>query len=75
MFSLQSILQLLREGCFQGVVVELGLVTIYTYHISTIFHTHAYLDLIVWLNSLWIHCLTLQYMNCKYALFMFSPLL
>jgi hypothetical protein len=47
MFSLQSILQLSREGCFQGVVVELGLATIYTYHISTIFNTHAHLDLIV----------------------------
>jgi hypothetical protein len=36
--------------------------------ISTIFHTHAHLDLIVWLNSLWIQGLTLQYMYCKYAL-------
>ena len=33
-----------------------------------IHHTHAHLDLIVWLNSLWIRCLTLQYMYCKYAL-------
>jgi hypothetical protein len=38
---------LTREVCFQGAVVELGLATIYTYHISTIFHTHAHLDLIV----------------------------
>jgi hypothetical protein len=47
MFSLQSILQLSREGCFQGAVVELGLAIIYTYHISTIFHIHAHLDLTV----------------------------
>jgi hypothetical protein len=33
-----------REVCYQGAV---GLATIYTYHISTIFHTHAHLDLIV----------------------------
>jgi hypothetical protein len=31
-------------------------------------HTYAHLDLIVWLNSLWIRGLTLQYMFCKYAL-------
>jgi hypothetical protein len=36
-----------REVCFKGVVVELGLATIYTYHISTIFYTHAHLNLIV----------------------------
>jgi hypothetical protein len=47
MFSLQSVLQFLREICFQGAVLELGLATIYTYHLSTIFHTHAHLDLIV----------------------------
>jgi hypothetical protein len=46
MFSLQSVLQLSREVYFQGAVLELGLATIYTYHISTIFHTHAHLDLI-----------------------------
>ena len=28
-------------------------------------HTHAHLDLIVWLNSLWIRCLTLQYMHLQ----------
>jgi hypothetical protein len=45
---LQSILQFLsREVCFQGAILELGLATIYTYHISTIFHTYAHLDLIV----------------------------
>jgi hypothetical protein len=75
MFSLQSVLQFLREIYFQGVVLELGLSAIYTYHLSTIFHTYAHLDLIVRLNSLWIHYLTLQYMNCKYALFIFSPVL
>ena len=37
--------------------------------LATIYiHTHAHLDLIVWLNSLWIRGLTLQYMYCKYAL-------
>jgi hypothetical protein len=38
-----------REVCFQGAALELGLATIYTYHISTILHTHAHahLDLIV----------------------------
>jgi hypothetical protein len=36
-----------REVCFQGAGLELGLTTIYTYHISTIFQTHAHLDLIV----------------------------
>ena len=39
-----------------------------TIYIHQIFHTHAHLDLIVWLNSLWIQGLTLQYMHCKYAL-------
>ena len=37
--------------------------------LATIYiHTHAHLDLIVWLNSLWILGLTLQYMYCKYDL-------
>jgi hypothetical protein len=36
-----------REDCFQGAIVELGLTTIYAYHISTIFHTDTHLDLIV----------------------------
>jgi hypothetical protein len=35
--------------------------------IHKIFHTHAHLDLIVPYFSLWIHCLTLHYMHCKYA--------
>jgi hypothetical protein len=47
MFSLQSVLQFLSEICFQGAILELGLATIYTNHLSTIFHTHAHLDLIV----------------------------
>ena len=34
-------------------------------------HTHAHFDLIVWLNSLWIRGLTLQYMYCKHALLCF----
>ena len=38
-------------------------------YISTIYiYTHVHLDLIVWLNSLWIWGWTLQYMQCKYAL-------
>ena len=44
---------------------RIRLATIYIHHI---FHTHAHLDLIVWLNSLWIRGLTLQYMYYKYAL-------
>jgi hypothetical protein len=63
MFSLQSVLEISKERYISRSIVELGLATIYTYHISIILHTHAHLDLIVSLNSLWIHCLTLQYMK------------
>ena len=37
-----------------------------------IFHTLAHLDLGLWHSSPWIHVLTLQYMQCKYAL-LFVP--
>ena len=49
---------------FSRSIVELG----YPPYISNIYPHTTYLDFIVWLNSLWIHCLTLQYMHCKYAL-------
>ena len=62
--------------CFQDpnerfVFKEHSRIRLATIFIPTIFHTHAHIDLIVWLNSLWIHCLTLQYMYCKYALCFF----
>jgi hypothetical protein len=47
MFSLQSVLQISKERYISRSIVELGLATIYTYHISIILHTHAHLDLIV----------------------------
>jgi hypothetical protein len=46
MFSLQSLLQISKERYILS-IVELGLATIYTYHISIILHTHAHLDMIV----------------------------
>jgi hypothetical protein len=44
MFSLQSVLQISKEMYISRGIVELGLATIYTYHISIILHTHAHLD-------------------------------
>jgi hypothetical protein len=47
MFSLQSVLQISKERYISRSIVELGLATIYTYYISIILHTHAYLDWIL----------------------------
>jgi hypothetical protein len=49
-------------------VKEHSRIRLATIYIHQTFHTHAHLDLIVWHFSLWIHCLTLQYIHCKYAL-------
>jgi hypothetical protein len=43
-----------------------------SHHIHLSFHTHAHLDLTVWLNFLWIHCLTLQHMPYKYVCVVFT---
>jgi hypothetical protein len=41
---------------------------------SIYIHTHAHLDLTVWLISLWIHCLALQYMLCKFVCAVSTPM-
>jgi hypothetical protein len=47
MFSCKVFFKFQKRGMFSRSIVELRLATIYTYHVSTIFHTHAQLDLIV----------------------------
>ena len=63
---LQSCFQVLKERYVFKEQSRIRLATTYIY--PPYIHTHALLDLIVWLNSLWIRGLTLQYMYCKYAL-------
>jgi 23S rRNA maturation mini-RNase III len=46
-FSCKVFFKFQKRGMFSRSIVELGLATIYTYHVSTIFHTHSQLDLIV----------------------------
>ena len=65
MFSCKVVSKFQKRDMFLRSKVELGLPP-YTSTIDIL--THAHLDSIVWLNSLWIRDLTLQYMYCKYAL-------
>ena len=68
---LQSCFQVSKERYVFKEQSSIRLATINIHHIHP--HTHAHLDLIVWLISRWIWGLTLQHMYCKYALSCFLP--
>ena len=64
-----------RLATWMGRVMEMMMSNKVSHHLYPPYiHTHAHLNLIVWLNSLWIRCFTLQYMHCKYALAFSLPM-
>ena len=68
--EMNKIAHVFLQNCFQVQKVRYDFKEHSRIRIATIYiHTHAHLDLIVWLNSLWIWGLTLQYMYCEYALY------
>jgi hypothetical protein len=64
---LQKYFQVFKERYVFKEHSRIRLATIYIQS-TTYIYTHAHLDLIVWLNPLWIQGLTLQYMYYKFAL-------